>query len=255
MTALIGLESILSLALVFAVALLAGFVKGCVGFAMPTVMMSGLTLLLPPEQALAALIIPTLLTNTWQALRQGVRSAWQTVIRFRVFLAAGCVCLVASAQLVPVLNARALFGLIGGPILLFACAQLAGWRPVLGSRSSRVEAAVGGFTGLIGGVSGIWGPPTVSYLTAINVPKQDSVRAQGTIYGLGAVALAGAHIQTGVLRPDTLPLSLFLIPAALIGLAIGFRVQDKFDQATFRRATLLVLIVAGLNLLRRAVFG
>jgi hypothetical protein len=32
-------------------------------------------------------------------------------------------------------------------------------------------------------------------------------------------------------------------------------VQDRLDQALFRRLTLIVLVVAGLNLLRRAIFG
>jgi hypothetical protein len=32
-------------------------------------------------------------------------------------------------------------------------------------------------------------------------------------------------------------------------------VQDRIDQATFRKVTLIVLVVAGLNLVRRGLFG
>lgn len=81
------------------------------------------------------------------------------------------------------------------------------------------------------------------------------MRAQGVIYGLGAVALAGTHIQTGVLRADTAPLTLTILPFALLGLWLGFKLQDRIAQDTFRYATLVVLVVAGLNLLRRAVMG
>jgi hypothetical protein len=35
---------------------------------------------------------------------------------------------------------------------------------------------------------------------------------------------------------------------------LGGRVMDRIDQAVFRRATLLVLLLAGLNLIRRALF-
>lgn len=250
-----GLESTMSLAFVLAVALVAGLVKGIVGFAMPMILISGLTLILPPEQALAALILPTLITNLWQALRQGLRSAWNTIVQFRVFLTIGAICLIASAQLVRALDPRFLFGLIGGPITLFALMQLAGWRPSLSVRSARVEAAVGAFAGFVGGLSGVWGPPTVAYLTAIDTPKKDSMRAQGTIYGLGALVLAGAHLQTGVLRADTAPLTLTILPFAIMGMWIGFQLQDRIAQHTFRRMTLVVLVVAGLNLLRRAVLG
>jgi hypothetical protein len=36
---------------------------------------------------------------------------------------------------------------------------------------------------------------------------------------------------------------------------VGYRVQDRLDQDLFRKATLWVLVLAGLNLLRRAAMG
>ena len=88
-------------------------------------------------------------------------------------------------------------------------------------------------------------------LSAQETEKRDHLRIQGVIYGLGAVALLGAHIGSGVLRVQTLPLSVLLVIPAMAGLLLGFKVHDRIDQATFRRATLLVLLIAGLNLIRR----
>ena len=65
--------------------------------------------------------------------------------------------------------------------------------------------------------------------------------------------LLGAHIGSGVLRAETLPLSAAMVVPALLGIWIGFRLQDRFDQATFRKITLWVLLIAGLNLIRRGV--
>jgi uncharacterized membrane protein YfcA len=36
---------------------------------------------------------------------------------------------------------------------------------------------------------------------------------------------------------------------------LGFKLQDRMDQALFRRATLIVLMVAGANLIRRGLLG
>lgn len=236
------------------VALLAGAVKGVVGFSMPTVMISGLTIFVSPDLALAGLILPTLVTNGWQALRRGRRAAWETVKRFRVFLISGGVCLIAAAQLVAVVSHQALFLMIGLPVLGFALAQLAGWRPKV-RPTPRIEAAVGAFTGTVGGMSGVWGAPTVTYLTAIDTAKSDQMRIQGVIYGLGAVALTGAHIQSGILSASTAPFSLAIVPAALIGMWLGFQVSDRVNQTVFRTATLVVLVVAGANLVRRGLLG
>lgn len=243
------------LALAFAVATLAGMVKGLVGFAMPMITMSGLSMFLPPELALAGLILPTVVTNGMQALRNGLQAALASVRRFGVFLGVGFVFLLASSQLVRVLPDSTLLVLIGLPVSLFSLMQLVGLRFSLSAPSRRIEAAVGAIAGAIGGVSGIWGPPTVAYLTALNTPKVEQMRVQGVIYGLGAVALFGAHVGSGVMRAETLPFSAIMVVPAVAGMWLGGKFQDRIDQKTFRRATLLVLLVAGLNLLRRGLMG
>src|SRR4051794_41754224 len=56
---------------VFAVAtstfVLAGFVKGVIGLGLPTVAMGLLAIVMTPAQAASLLVVPSLLTNVWQA--------------------------------------------------------------------------------------------------------------------------------------------------------------------------------------------
>ena len=243
-----------ALALAFGVTVLAGFVKGAVGFAMPTVMISGLASFLSAELALAALIVPTLLTNFWQAFRTGLRPALSVTYKYRRYLLTLLLFIALSAQLVRVLPPAWLFLILGVPISGFALIQLLGWRPgIAADRRGMAEVLVGGLAGALGGVSGVWGPPTVLYLTAANTPKAEQIRVQGVLYGIGAVVLFFAHVQSGVLNRATLPLSLAMVVPALLGMVLGFWVHDRMDQEKFRRATLLVLVVAGLNLVRRGL--
>ncbi|MGH1424511.1 MAG: sulfite exporter TauE/SafE family protein [Pseudooceanicola sp.] len=255
MDAIFSLMSPAVFALCLGIALFAGVIKGLVGFAMPMILVSGLGSFVGPELALAGLILPTLLTNGWQALRQGWRAAWDSVKRFQLFLMVGFVALIVSAQLVRIMPERLMLALIGVPITAFAAMQLTGTPLRLPNASRKIEVAVATFAGFIGGFSGVWGPPTVAYLTALDTPKTDQIRIQGVIYGLGAVALLGAHIGSGVLRMETLPLSVALLVPAGIGMWIGLKLHDRVDQATFRTATLAVLFIAGLNLIRRAIMG
>ena len=248
MTDLIPFLAPAGFVLAFVVALVAGTIKGLVGFAMPMIMVSGLSSIMAPDLALAGLILPTLVTNGFQALKQGPGAAWESIKRFRAFLLVGGLFLMMSAQMVRVLPAQVMLLIIGAPITLFAVTQLLGKHLVL-------EIGIGAFAGFIGGFSGIWGPPTVAYLTALGTEKKEQMRIQGVIYGLGAVVLFFAHIGSGVMRSETLPFSVLMIVPALMGMWIGGRLQDRIDQKTFRRATLFVLLIAGLNLLRRALVG
>ena len=68
------------------IGLLAGFVKGAVGFAMPMIMVSGLGTLLSPELAIATLILPTVASNLLQAFRTGIRAAYESAKKHRLYL-------------------------------------------------------------------------------------------------------------------------------------------------------------------------
>jgi len=48
--------------------LLAGLVKGVIGMGLPTVAMGLLAIVLPPAEAAALLVVPSLVTNVWQLL-------------------------------------------------------------------------------------------------------------------------------------------------------------------------------------------
>ncbi|WP_422049113.1 sulfite exporter TauE/SafE family protein [Shimia sp.] len=237
------------------IAVLAGVIKGMVGFAMPMVLISGLSSFLAPELALAGLILPTLATNGMQALRQGRAAAWQSVKRFRRFLIAGGAVMVISAQFVRILPGDVLLLVIGVPVFLFSLLQLMGRSITIAKPTARGEMVVGGVAGAIGGISGVWGPPTVAYLTALGTEKSEQMRIQGVIYGLGSVVLLFAHIGSGVLTTKTAPLSLALVLPAILGMWFGGRISDRIDQRRFRQATLFVLLIASLNLMRRAVLG
>ena len=80
------------------------------------------------------------------------------------------------------------------------------------------------------------------------------VRAQSLSFLLGSVVLFVAHLRSGVLNPVTLPVSAWMVLPTMAAMFVGYRVHDRLDQAAFRRLTLAVLVLTGLNLLRRALF-
>ena len=243
-------------AAVVAIALFAGVVKGAVGFAMPMILISGLGTFLAPEVAIAAMILPTVGSNILQAVRAGLKQAFHAMRAHRLYLAIVLVMIMGSAQLVRFVPGNVIFLLIGTPITLFALTQLLGWRPKIAEHMRRrAEIGVGLFAGFIGGIAGSWGPPTVLYLTALNTPKREAVQIQGVVYGAGSLVLLAAHLNSGVFAGERVTLSALLCIPAGLGMLAGFWLQDRLDQERFRQLTLIVLVVAGANLIRRGLFG
>lgn len=255
MQSLLDLHGAAPLAAAFAVMALAGLVKGAVGFALPMVAISGIGSVLPAPLAIAAVILPSLVTNVWQSLRQGLgeaRASFRGYWRYHVTMAAVIWVVAGLVVLVP---DRALFLLLGAMVTAASLVQLAGWVPPDPGRDPRMEIGAGAVSGLFGGLAAVWGPPLVLYLLARKVAKTEMVRVQGIAYLIGSVVLTAAHGRSGLLDADAAAFSALLVLPAVAGMALGLRLQDRLPQAPFRRATMAVLVLAGLNLLRRGLAG
>ena len=239
---------------VVGITLFAGFVKGAVGFAMPMIMMSAFGSILPATTALALLILPTLATNLAQAVRDGPRAAWAAVVEYRWHIGAVILFIGISALFATRIPQAVMYALLGVPIALYAGWQLAGKSLVLPiHHRRRAEIATGIIGGLYGGVSGIWGPPLIVFLISIGAGKAEQMRVQGVVFLIGAVVLLFAHLQSGVLNAQTLPLSALITIPGLVGMTLGYWLHDRLDVDQFRRWTLIMLMLSAANLVRRAV--
>ena len=239
----------------YVVMFLGGFIKGVVGFALPMISVSGIGSLMSVEIAILALLLPSLMTNVWQALRSGFLSARGSLAKYwRIFLILPVV-LAGSVQVFTLLSDAILFLVLGVIIIGFAIFELSGFRGELSQDSPKLEVASAMAGGVSGGLSGIWGPPVMVYLLSRNIPKREFVQTMGLVFLFGAIVLNLSHLGSGLLTASSAPFSASLVIPALLGMWAGQTVQDRLDQEKFRRITLFVLLLAGLNLLRRGVMA
>ncbi len=240
----------------FLVMALAGFIKGAIGFALPMIVVSGIGTVMSAETAIAAMILPGLVTNFWQSIRNGLAEAIASLKKFWRLNLVLLVTIYFCAKLVVIVPEAFLFLTLGGGITFFGTLQIIGWRPRLQQRLRRVyELITALVAGFFGGLAGVWGPPILMYLMAMDTPKVEQIRVQGISFLLGSMVLTIAHLDSGVLNAVSLPFSMALVIPAMAGMFVGFYVQDRIDQQLFRRVTLFVLVIAGLNLLRRGFMG
>lgn len=238
------------------VTFLGGFVKGAVGFAMPLVMVSGMGAFVEPRLIVAGLALPMVISNVLQVFRSGFGTAREAAREHIVYISIACVMIFISTQFLTLIPTRVMFLVLGLFVVFFSAIQLFGLRLSPGGHSRRLLAVpLAVVAGLVGGLAGTWGPPTVIYLLALNTPKAQQMAVQGVVYGLGAMVFLIGHLNTGVLNATTLPFSAALVIPGLVGMWVGFMVGDRLDQDRFRKVTMVVLIVAGLNLIRRGMIG
>ncbi len=241
------------LPLAFAAFAIGGTIKGMLGFGLPLVTMSLLSVFLDVPTAVALNALPVLVSNLFQANRGGLMAG--TVRRFWPLLITLAVGTWAGAMLIVVLDPRWLLGVLGVIVVSF-CA-ISQYRPemTLPQRAERpVGAAVGLVAGVMGGVSTIPGPPLIMYVTALRLDKEAFVAALGTFFLMSGIFFTLFFVERGVLDTTTAPWSLACVPPALAGMGLGRQLGRRIEQERFRRIVLIVLFVLGLNLLRRAIF-
>lgn len=238
------------------VTLFAGIVKGAIGFGVPLIILSGLTLFLDPLLSVAGLILPALISNLVQVARHPKAEIVDAVQEHWRYIAVVCVLILGVSQLVVFVPERVFLLILGVPVMALSVVQLAGVKFSIPPERRRVaEWSIGGLTGVLGGFTGSWGPLTVLYLIALDMPKMRQLLVQGVVYSMGAVFLLVGHLQSGVLNAATIPFSALLLVPIFIGMQIGFRLGAMLDAKLFRNLTLLLLVVAGANLVRRGLFG
>lgn len=230
--------------LIGATFLLAGLVKGVIGMGLPTVAMGLLALALPPAEAAAILVVPSLVTNLWQLLA-GPRFA-ALAPRLWPMMAAVLVGTIAGAGvLAGNVAGLAKIGL-GIALVVYAVVGLAGIRLSVAARHEPwLGPLVGAITGLVTGATGVFVIPAVPYLQAIGLDKDALIQALGLSFTVSTVALAVGLLRVDAWQMGSVWISLLALIPALIGMQAGQWLRQRIAAATFRTVFFAGLLLLG----------
>jgi uncharacterized membrane protein YfcA len=244
----------LLLMLVAATFLAAGGVKGVIGMGMPTVSLALLTATLGLQPAMALLLVPTIVTNIWQALVGGRLMA--IVRRLWPFLLASVVTVWPGVMVLARVDARWLSLLLGLLIIVYAVTNLRLARLTLPVRQEGRAGVVSGLSnGLLTGMTGSSVFPGVAYLQSLGLPRDELVQSMGILFTLATLSLGLAMGGERLLTVPLLGLSSTALVPALLGMQLGRLLRRRLSDVVFRRLFFLGLLVMGVYLLMRSLIG
>jgi uncharacterized membrane protein YfcA len=235
-----------------AVFLLAGVVKGIIGLGLPTVAIGLLATRMPPAQALAITIMPAIVTNLWQTfagghLRDILRRLWPLMI-------GTCLGIWAGSGLMTGPYARYGTVVLGVLLIIYAAIGLRHFRfTVAPERQRWVGGGIGLVTGVIAAATGVQVIPSMPYMQAIGMEKDELVQALGVFFTTATLALSFNLTAAGLLSAATALPGAVALCTAFAGMALGQVVRARMDAAAFRRWFLYALIALGLYLIATAL--
>jgi len=120
------------------------------------------------------------------------------------------------------------------------------------------EKWVGGIVGLVTGVisasSGVQVIPSVPFMQAIGMDKDELVQALGVFFTVATLALGATLTRAGLLNSATALPGAVVMGCSFAGVFIGQAVRSSLPEEAFRRWFLIALIFLGLYLAVSALY-
>jgi len=233
--------------------LLAGFIKGVIGLGLPTVSVGLLAVTMQPSRAIAIVIVPAIVTNIWQTfagpyLRDIIRRLWP---------------LMAGTVIGIWLNAGMLTGpyarygtiVLGVLLVIYAIVGLSRFSfSVARSNEKWIGGIVGLITGVVSAATGVQVVPSMPFMQAIGMEKDELVQALGVFFTVATLALAFTLTSAGLLGASTALPAAVAMAGAFAGMFIGQVVRSRMQPEAFRRWFLIAMVFLGLYLVASAVY-
>src|SRR3954449_8973076 len=242
------------LILIAAAFLLAGFVKGVTGLGLPTVSMGLLAVTMQPSRALAIVIVPAIVTNIWQTfvgpyLRDIIRRLWP---------------LMAGTVIGIWLNSGMLTGpyarygtiVLGVLLVIYAIVGLSRFSFKVARKHEKwVGGIVGLITGVVSAATGVQVIPSMPFMQAIGMEKDELVQALGVFFTVATLALAFSLTSVGLLSASTTVPGAVAMACSFAGMFVGQAVRSRMPAQAFRRWFLIAMILLGLYLAGSASYN
>ncbi len=237
---------VLTLAMVMAIFLFSGVVKGFLGIGLPAAAMAFLTLVMAPTDAIALLILPIIFTNVVQFARSPNRA--ETARKYKYFGLAIIISIFLTSLFITSYPTALLTTAIGVAMVIFSANLLFGFSLPVGPGLGW-QIGIGLVSGVLGGLSSIWSPPVAMYLMARNVTRDEFIGGAGFLFLCGCFPLAMGLFLSGVINSETALQSLAALIVVLVGFRLGEMLRDRVSQDNFRKIVLVAFLVMGTRLI------
>src|SRR6201989_3377590 len=237
-----------------AVFFLAGFVKGVIALGLPTVAMGLLAVSMPPARALAIVIVPAIITNIWQTfvgpyLRDITKRLWPLMVGTVIGIWCG-----AGLMTGPYAHYGTI--VLGVLLVIYAVIGLSKFNfHVAPTNEKWVGGIVGLITGVVSAATGVQVIPSMPFMQAIGMEKDELVQALRVFFTVATLGLAFNLTSAGLLNASTTVPGAVAMVGSFTGMMIGQAVRSRLQPEVFRRWFLVAMILLGIYLAASAGYN
>jgi hypothetical protein len=239
-----------SFLIIAALSLIAGAVRGFVGFGAGMIMIPFISAMYGPKIGASSILVADGLLTIPYIVKSLRLCEPKTVLP----VAAGAVVAIPfGAYLLTTIDPTPIRWALVPIIVVLLAVILSGWR-YHGTPRVVVSALVGAASGFLSGLIQLSGPPVVVLWISGPLAPQ-TIRANIFVYfGITSVVAAVSYFFADVFSRELVPVLVPMIPCYAVGLAIGGRFFGKADPKLFRRVAVALIglsVIVSLPILDR----
>ncbi|MGA0343766.1 MAG: sulfite exporter TauE/SafE family protein [Arenicellales bacterium] len=230
-----------------------GLIKGTLGVGTPLLTVPLMALVVPAQTAVVLMAIPVVVANVWQATR--AKEVSTVVSRFWPMFLAILAGTLGGVFILANIDDRTLLLVVGLLVIAFTILQGSSYKFQISTRAEKPAGLVFGLaSGLVGGLSSMFGPMLIIYLVSLpGLNKERFVASISFLYIACVVPWAMLLIGFGVLDLELTLLSTVATLPVVAGLILGEKLRSRVSDERFSRMVLVVLLVSGATMLWRAL--
>jgi uncharacterized protein len=240
-----------ALAALVGLVVVAAFINGTIGFGFALLAVNALAFIFGAKSGVIVMSVLAPIVSGLQLWHHRRRRSLAR--RLGAMIAGGVVGTLIGTQLLVFLPAAIISLALGLFTIGYVLDSLRAERPPIGGATQRW---LGPVAGVVGGTSngalGASGPVFGTYLTAIGLRGADFAFAISMAFFSLALVRIGLLAALGQYTLELVAVGLALAVPSVLGQQAGLSFKGRLPERTLYRAVLIVLLVAGLNLLWRA---
>ena len=243
-----------TIALVAVTYLLAGIVKGVTGLGVPVIGVALVAPVLGLKTAVAVVLVPSIVTNLWQAV---VGPAFMTILsRIWPLLVTACIGIWFGSGILARADGRLLIFILGSFLIVYTSIALFRAKlPSPGRHELWLTPIFGAAAGVVYGMIGSFMVPGTLYIQSLGMSRDMFVQSLGIAFVTVSVVLTAAMTQRSMLSIELALLSTIAVPPTLVGMAVGQRLRKVLTEEQFTRIVLVVIMICGFYMIARSVLS
>jgi len=244
------LDNLNQLILFSLIIIVAGIVRGCIGFGFSAIVVASTSFWLPPVAVINLVVLLEIAAsvNMFSSVRDDVKRSLLMPLTVGALLTT-----FVGTWLLATLSATQLQWLIGLYMLAVALLTLSGFRFRGSATSARLFAVgvvAGFFNGLaaVGGIGAAWG------MLGFNLPVKTIRAVIANFFFVVAISFLLSAWWNELITFEILTTAVFSIFPLVLGIQIGSRLFARFEEETLKRLVLVALMALSLVGMYKTIF-